>query len=217
MAKPAGVQIKRWFMILIILLITVNIISVLSFFVVYSKINEIKAAYQPIVKSSAAINSKILSAQIDLYKYLSEYQDDLGSVYIKTKGLTNELKNINSIVKEANIKALDVKLLDGVLESTEKFESAIKRLDSIDEQGVVDWDRVNELRDYAATMGTEASIKIESVNNEINLLITNHNIRVTLIALIVVCILFAFLILSFVIMIQLHYWWKKFEDLILEL
>lgn len=217
MSKPAGVQIKRWFLTLVLLLLVVNIISVASLYVVYTKIDDIKAAYQPVMNSSSIINENIMTAQLDLYKYLSDYQDNLSPVYASTGNLTKELKEINRIVVEKSI-TLDVNQLNEILDSTQRFEKAIKQLETVNEKsGTVDWDKVNELRRSAVESGTEAFNKAKAVNNDVNLLITKHNIRVTLIALIVVCVLFIFLIVSVIIMIQLLYWWRKFEDLILEL
>lgn len=217
MEKPAGVQIKTWFLTLVFLLLLVNIISVVSLFIVYGKIDDIKGVYQPIVKSSALINEKIMSAQINLYEYLSEYRSDLEPVFVKTDDLAKELKKIKTLAEEKKIASFDLKLIDGILEATQSFEKAIKRLEETEKEGAVDWERINALRNYAVDMGKETFNKAASVSNDINLVITNHNIRVTLIALIVVCILFAFLIITVIIMIQLHYWWRRFEDLILEL
>jgi len=217
MGKPAGVQIKRWLLTLALLLMVVNTISVVSLFLVYNYVNDIKSAYQPIVKSSATINEKILSAQIDLYKYLSEYQKNLDHVYINTSELKTEVKKIYNIVEEEDISAINVTLLTGTIESTQRFEKAIKRLQETENKETIDWEKINALRNYAMEMGTETLNNATRVNNEINLLITKHNIHVTLVALIVVCTLFIFLVLSIIVMIQLHYWWRHFEDLILEL
>jgi hypothetical protein len=217
MGKPAGVQIKRWFLTLALLLLVVNSIAVISLFLVYGYVNDIKAVYQPIVKSSSTINEKIMAAQIDLYKYLSEYQKDLGTVFSKTKELQNEIEKIKSLVKENEIKSIDVSMLDGTFESTKRFEKAISQLKKVEEQEFVDWEKVNDLRNYAMDIGNETLNNAARVANEINLLITKQNIHVTLVTLIVVCTLFVFFVISIIIMIQLNYWWRHFEDLILEL
>lgn len=217
MTKPAGVQIKIWFLTLVILLLFVNLISVISLFLVYNYVNDIKVAYQPIVKSSSIINEKILMAQIDLYKYLSEYQKDLDTVFVKTAELLNEIKNIEEIVKEKKIHSIEMNLLTDTLESAKRFEKAIKQLQLVEKKGNMDWEKINALRSYAMDMGMETLNNAASVNNLINLLITKQHIHVTLVTLVVVCMLFIFFVISVIIVIQLHYWWRRFEDIILEL
>ncbi|MFC1855251.1 hypothetical protein ACFL2A_01750 [Thermodesulfobacteriota bacterium] len=217
MGKPAGVQIKRWLMILALLLFVVNTTSVVSLFLVYNYVDDIKSAYQPIVKSSSIVKEKILSAQVDLYKHLSDYQKDLHSLFTKTAALKVEIKKIYRIVKDDDISEIDLELLTGMLESTERFEKAVKKLVEAEEMKSVDWEKVNTLRNYVMDMGTETQNNAARIGNLINLLITNQNIQVTLVTLIVVCTLFLFFIISIMVMIQLHYWWRHFEDLILEL
>ncbi len=218
MTKPAGVQIKRWFVTLVILLSIVNLISVVSLFIVYNRIDEIKSAYQPIVKSSSVINARIMSAETDLYKYLAEYQNNLSSVYNKTNALIIELNRIKNIINEYNLQdSMDMNLLEGIIVSTETFVEAIKRLESMKKQEKKNWELIDDLNNEAMEMGAETLRKAAIVSSKANLLINKHNIKVRKIALTVVSILFVFLIVSVIIMVQLLHWWRTFEDLILEL
>ena len=217
MGKPAGVQIKRWLLILVAMLLIVNVISVVSLFLVYSYVNDIKSAYQPIANSSATINEKIMGAQVDLLKYLSEYQDNLSPVFNKTEELKKEINKIGHLVKDNDIGEKYLVSLNETLESTVRFEKAIRKLKETEKGAQVDWEKRDSLRRLAMDMATETQINATRMSNAVNILSRKQNIHVTMVTLGVVSTLFVFFIISIMIMIQLHYWWRKFEDLILDM
>ena len=82
--QPAGIQIKKWLIILVSLVVGINILAAGSLVLLQRYVSEIQAKYQPIMTGAGEISTQVCRAQADLYKYLGEYQPSTAEVESRT-------------------------------------------------------------------------------------------------------------------------------------
>src|SRR5512137_2299295 len=85
--KPAGVQIKRWLVVLVGAMVALDLIAAGSLLTLQRSITRIHERYEPVLVSAGEISTLVHQAQSSLYKYLGEYLPDTGEVAAYTASL----------------------------------------------------------------------------------------------------------------------------------
>jgi len=85
--KPAGVQIKRWLVVLVVAMVALDLIAAASLLTLQRSITRIHERYQPVLISAGEISTLVYQAQSSLYKYLGEYLPDTAEVAAQTAAL----------------------------------------------------------------------------------------------------------------------------------
>ncbi|MHB8836590.1 MAG: hypothetical protein ACYC9Y_12940 [Candidatus Methylomirabilia bacterium] len=209
--KPAGVQIKRWLVVLVVSMVALDLIATASLLTLQSAITRIHERYQPELISAGEISTLVHQAQSSLYKYLGEYLPDTGEVAAHTATLEKTIAAALTQDAGAEWRAN----LEAIKSSLAKYRVVINNLPRIG--GVTNWSEVNELRSQAKDLGqamerTAVKLKADAVA-KIGAQ-AQASLRLSLIA---VYLFLGFFALSIVITILLYYWWKNFQDMILNL
>ena len=209
--KPAGVQIKRWFVVLVVAMVALDLIAAASLLTLQNGITRIHQSYQPGLVSAGEISTLVHQAQSSFYKYLGEYLPDTREVATHTatleKTIAVALTQDSGAEWQADLKSIEVSL--------GKYRVLINNLPRIG--GVTNWSEVNELRTEAMDLGlamerTAGKLKADAVA-KISAQ-AQDSMRLSSIA---VYIFLGFFALSIVITVLLYFWWKHFQDIILNL
>jgi hypothetical protein len=209
--QPAGIQIKKWLIILVSLIVLINVLAVASLVVLQRSVTAIQARYQPVLISASDISTQVYQAQASLYKYLGEYLEDTEEVEKRTVALEEVLQD-----------ALDLKAalewqeeLEAIRKNLAKYRVVIRNLPSIGTE--TDWAGVDEMRTQAVmlgqTMEEQASGLKETVGTRIGEK-ARQSLRLSRGAVLVFLLL---LVLSTLITVLLLMWWRQFQEMILNL
>jgi len=209
--KPAGVQIKRWLVVLVVAMVALELIAAASLLTLQSAITRIHQRYQPGLVSAGEISTLVYRAQSSLYKYLGEYLPDTAEVTAHTATLEKTIAA--ALTQDADPERRAG--LEAIGTSLEKYRVVVNNLPRIG--GVTNWSELNELRSQAMDLGlamerTAGELKADAVA-KINAQ-AQSSLRLSSIA---VYLFFGFFALSTVITALLYYWWKNFQDMILNL
>ncbi len=209
--KPAGVQIKRWLVVLVSAIVALDLIAAASLLTLRRSITNIHERYQPVLVSAGEISTLVHQAQSSLYKYLGEYLPDTGEVATYTAEL--EKKIAAALTQEAGAEwRAD---LEAIQASLAQYRVVVNNLPRIG--GVTDWDEVNELRSQAKELGlsmerTAGKLKADAVAKISQQ--AGDSLRLSSLA---VYLFLGFFALSILITVLLFFWWKTFQDMILNL
>lgn len=209
--QPAGIQIKKWLVILVSLIVVINVLAAVSLLLLQRSLTAIEGKYQPVLIASGTISTEVHQAQASLYKYLGEYLDSTAEVESKTGALGKTLQ------ETADLKAAGEwrEELETIQNSLAKYRVVIRNLPAIGEG--TDWDEVDEMRTQAVALGREmeeqAAALREGVGERIGLK-ARQSLQISRIA---IMIFLCFLALSAVITALLLLWWRQFQDMILNL
>jgi hypothetical protein len=209
--KPAGVQIKRWLVVLVVAMAALDLIAAASLLTLQSAITRIHERYQPGLVSAGEISTLVHQAQSSFYKYLGEYLPDTGEVAAITATLEKTIDTALTQDAGAEWRAD----LESIKASLDKYRVVVNNLPRIG--GVTNWSEVNELRSQAMDLGlamerTAGKLKADAVA-KIGAQ-AQASLRLSSIA---VYLFLGFFALSMVITVLLYYWWKNFQDMILNL
>ncbi len=209
--QPAGVQIKRWLVVLVVAMVMLDVIAAASLLMLQSAITRIHERYQPVLVSAGEISTLVHQAQSSLYKYLGEYLPDTAEAAAHTatleKTIAAALTQDADAERQANLEAIRTSL--------DKYRVVVKNLPRIGK--VTNWSEVNELRSQAMDLGlamerTAGKLKADAVAK------IGAQAQASLqLSSIAVYIFLGFFALSMAITALLYYWWKDFQDLILNL
>ena len=209
--KPAGVQIKRWLVVLVVAMVALDVIAAASLLTLQSAITRIHERYQPGLVSAGEISTLVHQAQSSLYKYLGEYLPDTGEVAAHTATLEKTIAEALTQDAGAEWRAD----LEAIKSSLDKYRVVVNNLPRIG--GVTNWSEVNELRSQAMDLGlamerTAGKLKADAVA-KIGAQ-AQGSLRLSSVA---VYLFLGFFALSIAITVLLYYWWKNFQDMILNL
>ena len=209
--KPAGVQIKRWLVVLVAAMVTLDVIAAASLLTLQRAITRIHERYQPGLVSAGEISTLVHQAQSSLYKYLGEYLPDTGEVAAHTAALEKTIAA--ALTQDAGAEWRTD--LEAIKASLDKYRVVVNNLPRIG--GVTNWSEVNELRSQAKDLGqamerTAGKLKADAVA-KIGLQ-AQVSLRLSSIA---VYLFLGFFALSIVITVLLLRWWRHFQDMILNL
>jgi hypothetical protein len=209
--KPAGMQIKRWLVVLVAAMVALDVIAAASLLTLQAAITRIHERYQPGLVSAGEISTLVHQAQSSLYKYLGEYLPDTREVAAHTATLEKTIATALTQDAGAEWRA-DLELIRA---SLEKYRVVVNNLPRIG--GVTNWAEVNELRSQAMDLGLAMERTAERLKADAVAKIgaqAQASLRLSSIA---VYIFLGFFALSIAITVLLYYWWKNFQDMILNL
>jgi len=209
--QPAGVQIKKWLIILVTLLVVVNVMAAASLVVVQMSMTDIQARYQPVMISASEISTQVHQAQASLYKYLGEYLPDTTEVEQNTEALEKTLED--GMNQEAASEWLEE--LEAIRGNLAKYRVVVSSLPAIG--AGTDWGEVDEFRSQAVVLGQSMEKQATSLKAGVVARIRVKAGRSLRISSIAVVVFLCFLGLSAFITGLLLVWWKQFQDMILNL
>ncbi len=209
MSKPAGVQLRRWFTYLVVLLLFVNIAAVVGSIVIYTSVHSVAATYQPFALATTEIEKEIISAQRDMFEYLSELTDS-------PEKAISHLDILDRTLQRAKERAPGdkIKELEEIGRLAAKYRATIGQIPML-LQGSRDWSRVYELRASAIRFGGEVADRAATLAKWSNAEIEKRNGRSGLLTTVEMGTFVLVLGLSVVVLLALKHWWKRFQDLIL--
>jgi hypothetical protein len=207
MSKPAGVELRRWFTYMVLLLIFVNIATVIGSVIIFKSVDSIVSTYQPFSVHTSEIEQHVILAQRGMYEYLSEMSDSTKATLANVDDLKASIKRAEKFApgpsQKESLKALDT--------LSSQYRMAIEQLPNAME-GSRDWSRVEEIRTTSVSYGEEAAKLASDLATEARKEINNRNAtaqRVTTITLVVFIIVF---FASFLVLLTLRHWWRTFQD-----
>jgi len=209
--KPAGVQIKRWLVVLVVAMVALDLIAAASLLTLQRSITRIHERYQPVLVSAGEISTLVHQAQSSFYKYLGEYLPDTGEVASYTESLEKTI--VTAQAQDAGEEwSADLATIRANLE---KYRVVVNNLPQIGK--VTNWGEVNELRAQAMDLGlsmerSASKLKADAVAK------ISEQARVSLqLSSYAVYVFLGFFALSILITVLLYLWWKNFQDMILNL
>jgi hypothetical protein len=209
--KPAGVQIKRWLAVLVTAIVALDLIAAASLLTLQRSITRIHERYQPVLVSAGEISTLVHQAQSSLYKYLGEYLPDTSEVAAHTASLERTIAE--ALTQDAgDERRAD---LEAIKASLDKYRVVVNNLPRIG--GVTNWAEVNELRTQAMDLGLAMERAADKLKADAVAKIgaqAQASLRLSSLA---VYLFLGFFGLSILITVLLFFWWKNFQDMILNL
>lgn len=209
--QPAGIQIKKWLIILVTLLVVVNVMAAASLVVVQMSMSDIQGRYQPVMISASEISTQVHQAQASLYKYLGEYRPDTAEVEQNTLALERTLEE--AMKQEAAADWLGE--LEAIRGNLAKYRVVVSSLPAIG--AGTDWGEVDEFRSQAVALGRSMEEQATSLKAGVGARIQAKAERSLRVSSSAVVVFLCFLGLSAFITGLLLVWWKQFQDMILNL
>ena len=124
MERPAGVQIYRWFVVLVALLVTVDVAALAGGFFVARSVRPIAAEAEPLAGAAMSIQSEILAAQRDLFGYFSEFAEDTAPALAHVDALLDRVVEARRIGTSPEVLAA----LDSIDVSAQKYRKGLDLL-----------------------------------------------------------------------------------------
>jgi hypothetical protein len=209
--KPAGVQIKRWLVVLVSAIVALDLIAAASLLTLQRSITRIHERYQPVLVSAGEIGTLVHQAQSSLYKYLGEYLPDTAEVSAHTAALEKTIAAAMTQEAGAEWRA-DLAAIKG---SLDKYRVVVNNLPRIG--GVTNWEEVNELRAQAMELGLAMERTADSLKADAVAKISEQARGSLRLSKLAVYLFLGFFALSILITVLLYFWWQTFQDLILNL
>jgi hypothetical protein len=209
--QPAGIQIKKWLIILVTLIVVVNVMAAASLVVVQMSMSDIQGRYLPVMISAGEISTQVHQAQASLYKYLGEYLPDTVEVEQNTAVLEETLEGTMKL--EAAGEWLSE--LEAIRGNLAKYRVVVSSLPAIG--AGTDWGEVDEFRSQAVVLGRSMEEQATSLKAGVGARIQTKAERSLRISSSAVVVFLCFLGLSAFITGLLLVWWKQFQDMILNL
>jgi flagellar basal body-associated protein FliL len=209
--QPAGIQIKKWLIILVTLIVVINVMAAASLVIVQKSMSDIQGRYQPVMISASEISTQVHQAQASLYKYLGEYLPD-----------TAEVKDNTAVLEKTLQKAREMKAagewldeLEAIRGNLAKYRVVVSNLPAIGAR--TDWGEVDEFRSQAVELGRSMEEQASSLKAKVGARIRTKAERSLRVSSIAVVVFLCFLALSALITVLLLVWWRQFQDMILNL
>ena len=124
MERPAGVQIYRWFVVLVALLVTVDVAALAGGFFVARSVRPMAAEAEPLAGAAMSIQSEILAAQRDLFGYFSEFAEDTAPALAHVDALLARVVEARRIGTSPEVLA-ELESIDG---SAQKYRKGLEFL-----------------------------------------------------------------------------------------
>jgi hypothetical protein len=210
MSKPAGVQLSRWFTYMVLLLLFVNVAAVAGSILIYRSVHAIAAKYQPFFVATSAVEQHIISAQRDMFEYLSELTDSPEAALKQLDALSGSIEQARAVAPtpEAEATLTEIKSL------ADRYRVAIEQLPAA-MSGSRDWTRMKELGGTAARYGGEVAKKASDLASWAQAEIRGRNDTSSTITTLAMATFIVVLLASVGVILALLHWWKRFQDLIL--
>jgi hypothetical protein len=209
--QPAGVQIKKWLIILVSLIVVINVLAAGSLVRLQRYVIEIQAKYQPVMTGAGEISTQVCRAQVDLYKYLGEYQASTAEVESRIHFLEETLEEV--LRHEGSREWREE--LETIRDSLVKYRVVVRNLPAIGAE--TDWNEVDEFRSQAVMLGQEMEAQASALKGEVSARIEVKAAQAQRFARVAVVVCLGFLALSTLITVLLFAWWNQFQDMILNL
>jgi len=209
--QPAGIQIKKWLIILVSLIVVINILAAGSLVVLQRYVSEIQAKYQPIMTGAGEISTQVCRAQADLYKYLGEYQSSTAEVESRILLIEERVEGVLAQVGGWEWQ----EDLEAIRDSLVKYRVVVRNLPAIG--GETDWNAVDEFRSQAVMLGQAMESQASTLKDEVSARIEAKAAQAQRFARLVVAACLCFLALSTLITVLLFAWWNQFQEMILNL
>ncbi|GAB4264474.1 MAG: hypothetical protein Kow0092_16140 [Deferrisomatales bacterium] len=210
MARPAGVQIRRWFTVLVVLLILVDLAALAGGVAISRSVRVVVDRAVPLAAATAATRHEILAAQRELFRYLSEFTDDTSSAL----GHLDRLEEQVAAARAASSDPAVVAELDAIETSARRYRKVIELMPGT-VAGSRDWSRLQEYSATAVELGFavehRASRLAEAAQEEIR----TRSVGSARVASVFLGASVAVLFLSLLLVLRLRHWWRQFQDLIL--
>jgi hypothetical protein len=209
--QPAGIQIKKWLIILVSLIVVINVMAAVSLVVLQRSMMDIQGRYQPVMISASEISAQVHQAQASLYRYLGEYVPD-----------TAEVRQSTALLEESLEEALGQKAagewqaeLEAIRGNLAKYRVVVSNLPAIG--AGTDWGEVDEFRSQAVVLGQSMEEQASRLKAEVGSKIRSRAERSLRVSSVAVIVFLCLLALSALITGLLFVWWKQFQDMILNL
>jgi hypothetical protein len=209
--QPGGVQIKKWLIILVSLIVLINILAAGSLVLLQRYVSEIQAKYQPIMTGAGEISTQVCRAQADLYKYLGEYQSSTAEVESRVLLIAERVEEV--LGHDGGREWQED--LEAIRDSLVKYRVVIRNLPAIGAE--TDWNEVDEFRSQAVILGQEMEAQASILKEEVSARIEVKAAQAQRFARLFVFVCLGFLALSTLITMLLFAWWNQFQEMILNL
>ncbi len=212
MAKPAGVQIQRWFSLLVGLLVAVNVAALGGNFILSRSVGVVVERAEPLASATASIRHEILAAQRELFRYLAEFSDDTSAALGHLDALERQLAQARGIAVQDRVTSE----LDAIARSAERYRKVLELMPSTVE-GSRDWTRLQEYSATAVDLGSAveagATRLAEAAQEEIH----DRGRNAARIVSGAMWASAAVLTLSLITVVAFRISWRRLQDLILDL
>ena len=209
--QPAGVQIKKWLIILVSLIVVINVLAACSLIVLQRSVNQIQTRYQPLLLSASEISAQVYRAQSSLYQYLGEYLASTEEVEALTDRLEEALEEALSLDRAGEWTSE----LEGIRNDLARYRVIVRNLPAIGQE--TDWGEVDEFRSQAVILGQAMEARASDLESDVSARIRAKASWSLKLSRIAVIIFLCFLGLSSFITVLLVTWWRQFQDMILSL
>ncbi len=212
MGKPAGAQLKRWFNYLVLLLLVVNVSAVFGAVLTRITVLDVTDRYQPFQVATATVEMRVVSAQRDMFEYLSELSDSPDKALSQLDKLTGDIKTASLRAPENSVRP-DLNELTALLG---QYRTAIEQLPAIME-GERDWARLEEMSSTAIRYGDNAAKLASKLSVWAQAEIASAGRNTSLMTTIAMYGLIGLFAASLFVMMALKFHWKRFQDIMLGL
>jgi hypothetical protein len=209
--QPAGIQIKKWLIILVSLIVVINVLAAGSLVLLQRYVMEIQAKYQPVMTGAGEISAEVSRAQADLYKYLGEYQPSTAEVESRIILLEGRLEEV---LQHEGSREWQGKL-QAIRDSLVKYRVVVRNLPAIGAE--TDWSEIDEFRSQAVMLGQAMEEQAAVLKEEVSARIQAKAAQARRFARVAVVACLGFLVLSTLITVLLFSWWNQFQEMILNL
>jgi ABC-type multidrug transport system fused ATPase/permease subunit len=210
MGKPAGVQLKRWFIVMIVVLLLVSISSVLGAVLTRMTVLDVTEKYQPFQIATTQVEFEVVSAQRDMFEYISELSDTPDSALGHIDKLNEQISRAEALAPTADSKAS----LETLRTLAAQYRVAIEQLPSVME-GNRDWSRMEEMKSTAISYGDQAASLAAELSTWAQQKIQEKAAFSTFLTTAAMWGLIGLFIASMVVIAALVHWWKRFQDMML--
>ena len=209
--EPAGIQIKKWLVILVSMIVLVNVMAAGSLVLPQRSVTAIQRTYQPVMVAASDITTQVYQAQTSLYKYLGEYLVDPAEVEERTAALESTVTA--ALGMEAAREWQEQ--LEAIRDGLTRYRVVVRNLPAIGAE--TDWQEVDEFRTQAVALGRTMEEQASRLKEEVGARISERADRSLVLSRAAVFTFVGLLGLSILITVLLLAWWRQFQDMILNL
>ncbi|MHB8766063.1 MAG: hypothetical protein ACYDA8_17240 [Deferrisomatales bacterium] len=210
MSKPAGLLIRRWFVLLVALLLGVDLMALAGSLAISRSVRVVVEEAEPLALASASVRHAILGAQKELFRYLAEFSDDPRASLAHLDQLNLHLAQARAVAGSPEVAAE----LAAIEHSAEQYRKVIETFPAPAE-GSRDWSRLQEYSATAVRLGgaveDRATQLVEAAQAEIRRRATEAERVASWARWAAVGILTA----SVLVVAALLHWWRRFQELML--
>ncbi len=212
MGKPAGVQIRRWFVILVCLLVCTNLAGLAISVAITRSVRTVAGHAAPLASATAAVRTEILAAQREMFRYLAEFSDDTEAARGHLDRLAEQLQQARAVAGSEEVGAA----LEAIGKSAERYRKVLELMPET-VSGSRDWARLQEYSTRAVELGQDVEQGATRLADQAQAEIQRHNRASAQVADGASWAAGAVLVASLFTVLYLRHWWKRFQDQILEM